>query len=153
MIFVAERQLFERDPLYLAPPLTDTFWKTLAHLDDQTVAEIHFTDLYMNLTREEILDAAHQPQDFIVDCWFDFSPNKGPCPQLKNRTYWREAGVTTFSPEYGVCYTFEAASAMSVSGAGRSDLPDSGVKHGLSLTFNLEGESFYLWLMTYGFAH
>ena len=139
--------MFERDPLYFAPPLTDTFWKTLAHLDDQTVAEIHFTDLYMNLTREEILDAAHQPQDFIVDCWFDFSPNKGPCTQLKNRTYWREAGVTTFSPEYGVCYTFNAVPT--------SGLLDSGVKHGLSLTFNLDGESFNLkaFMPFYGFPY
>ena len=97
------------------------------------IGEAEFLNRYWNLTKEEVIAIAHQPQDMIKDCRFNgqamWEPN---CVELV------QGLVKMFSPKFGVCYMFNfegintnRTSVTSIYG---------GPEFGLQLILDIEGQ-------------
>ena len=102
------------------------------------IDEQDFYDVYLNLTMEETIAIAHQPQDLIKHCGFAGVPVYPPyCKELI------EGAVKLFSPAIGVCYGFNFRNTSRKEPFdlynGTTYTLYSGRQLGLQLVLNIEG--------------
>ena len=65
-----------------------------------------FNSLYLNLTKEEVVEIAHHPTDMIKNCQFGgYSMISPYCNELIDGT------MKMFAPSAGVCYGFNFKNA------------------------------------------
>lgn len=93
-----------------------------------------FIATYGNLTEEEIIEMAHQPNKMVKWCVFNNMPNHSECQRFIDDP------TKIFSPLRGVCHVFNhVVDDGQLAQGQRLHLNDSGMASGLTLVLELEG--------------
>ena len=131
---IADLPLYKMDPLYYL----------------SNYSKSHLNDMYLKLTRTELLEFAHHPSEFIVKCTIGRTINNdnynqmmvSACDQFKNSNTY-----ALFSPAHGVCYTFNFQGTNSSMQPLFSFYP--GEEYGLRLILDIQGTLFLVILLLF----
>lgn len=108
------------------------------------IKEEDFFKYYLNLTKEELLEVAHKPNQMISMC--KFAGVRLPSDQCTK--LMTDGGyVKTWTPRFGVCYTYNAF-PLDGKKVKMSMSYGSGISSGLTLILDTDGEAYMANLRT-----
>ena len=101
-----------------------------------TMDRNNFYQAYLDLTMDEMIAVAHQPEDMIISCIVNGIPMMTPyCNDLI------QGNEKMFAPAYGVCYVFNSKDWMGNTPSLITNY--AGRDFGLELIINIESKIWY----------